>query len=88
MKSDIQIAQETELEPIGDIAARLGIEQDDLQPYALQGQDFLKAMERFRDRPDGKLIPVTAINPTPAGEGKTTTTVGLGDALNRLGKRS
>lgn len=89
MKSDIQIAQETELEPIGDIAARLGIEQDDLQLYgSYKAKISLKAMERFRDRPDGKLILVTAINPTPAGEGKTTTTVGLGDALNRLGKRS
>lgn len=88
MKSDIQIAQETELEPIGDIAARLGIEQDDLQLYgSYKAKISLKAMERFRDRPDGKLILVTAINPTPAGEGKTTTTVGLGDALNRLGKK-
>lgn len=88
MKSDIQIAQETELEPIGDIAARFGIEQDDLQLYgSYKAKISLKAMERFRDRPDGKLILVTAINPTPAGEGKTTTTVGLGDALNRLGKK-
>jgi formate--tetrahydrofolate ligase len=88
VKSDIQIAQETELEPIGDIAARLGIEQDDLQLYgSYKAKISLKAMERFRDRPDGKLILVTAINPTPAGEGKTTTTVGLGDALNRLGKK-
>lgn len=87
MKTDIQIAQETELTPIVDVAARVGIEPQDLQLYGSYKAKFsLALMEKLKDRPDGKLILVTAINPTPAGEGKTTTTVGLGDALQRLGK--
>lgn len=89
MKSDIQIAQETELTPIVDIASRLGIGPAELQLYGTyKAKVSLKVMERFKDHPNGKLILVTAINPTPAGEGKTTTTVGLGDALQRLGKKT
>lgn len=89
MKLDIQIAQETELTPIVDIASRLGIGPAELQLYGTyKAKVSLKVMERLKDHPNGKLILVTAINPTPAGEGKTTTTVGLGDALQRLGKKT
>ncbi|WAJ30031.1 formate--tetrahydrofolate ligase [Antarcticirhabdus aurantiaca] len=87
--SDIEIARAAKKKPIRDVAARLGIAEDDLVPY---GRDKAKISAEFirslDGRPDGKLILVTAINPTPAGEGKTTTTVGLGDGLNRIGKRS
>jgi formate--tetrahydrofolate ligase len=88
-KSDIQIAREATKKPILEIGAGLGIGEGDLLPYghdkAKVGQTFINSLE---DRPDGKLILVTAINPTPAGEGKTTTTVGLGDGLNRIGKKA
>ena len=88
-KSDIEIAREAQKQPIQEIGAKLGIPSDALLPYghdkAKIGQDFIDGLA---DRPDGKLILVTAINPTPAGEGKTTTTVGLGDALNAIGKRA
>ncbi len=88
-KTDIEIAREAKKQPIQDIGAKLGIGSDDLLPY---GHDKAKLSQRFidsvQDRPNGKLILVTAINPTPAGEGKTTTTVGLGDGLNRIGKRA
>ena len=83
VKTDIEIAREAKKQPIMAIGAKLGIPADDLLPYghdkAKVGQSFLKSLE---SRKDGKLILVTAINPTPAGEGKTTTTVGLGDGLN------
>jgi len=89
MKSDLEIAREAKLRPIGEIAARLNIPDDALEPYgrhkAKIGLDFVSSL---KDRPDGALVLVTGINPTPAGEGKTTTTVGLGDALNRIGKRA
>ncbi len=89
MKTDIQIAQEAKMLPITDIADKLGIEDDELELYgkykAKINDAFLKRME---SRKDGKLILVTAINPTPAGEGKTTTTVGLGMAMNKLGKNA
>jgi formate--tetrahydrofolate ligase len=89
MKSDLEIARETKLRPIAEIAAKLGIADDALEPYgrykAKVGFDFISAQE---SKPDGMLVLVTGISPTPAGEGKTTTTVGLGDALNRIGKRS
>jgi formate--tetrahydrofolate ligase len=89
MKSDLEIARETKLRPIVDIAAKLDIPADALEPYgrhkAKIGMDFLKSLE---GRPDGALVLVTGISPTPAGEGKTTTTVGLGDALNRIGSRA
>jgi len=87
--SDLVIAQAAKKKPIQEIAASLGMGDDDLIPY---GHDKAKIrydfMERLEDRPDGKLILVTAISPTPAGEGKTTTTVGLGDGLCRLGKKA
>ncbi len=87
--SDIDVARAAHMLPIAEVAARLGITADELRPY---GHDKAKVDRRvFEDRkdgPDGKLVLVTAINPTPAGEGKTTTTVGLGDALNRIGRRT
>ena len=89
VKSDIEIARAATKRPIQDIGAKLGIQSDDLVPY---GHDKAKVSQRLidavQDRPDGKLILVTAINPTPAGEGKTTTTVGLGDGLNAIGKKA
>jgi formate--tetrahydrofolate ligase len=88
-KTDIEIAREASKRPILEIGAKLGIGPEALLPY---GHDKAKVSQEFinglSDRPDGKLILVTAINPTPAGEGKTTTTVGLGDGLNRIGKRA
>ena len=88
-KSDIEIARSAVKEPIQGIGSKLGIGSDDLLPY---GHDKAKVSQSFinsvQDRADGKLILVTAINPTPAGEGKTTTTVGLGDGLNRIGKKA
>jgi formate--tetrahydrofolate ligase len=88
-KTDIQIAREAAKRPIQEIGEKLGISSDDLLPY---GHDKAKVSQSFidsvQDRPDGKLILVTAINPTPAGEGKTTTTVGLGAGLNRIGKKA
>ena len=88
-KSDIEIAREAKKLPIQEIGAKIGISSDDLLPY---GHDKAKVSQQFinsvQDREDGKLILVTAINPTPAGEGKTTTTVGLGDGLNRIGKNA
>ena len=88
-KTDIEIAREASKKPIQEIGAKLGISSDDLLPY---GHDKAKVSQSFinsvQDRKDGKLILVTAINPTPAGEGKTTTTVGLGDGLNRIGKNA
>jgi formate--tetrahydrofolate ligase len=90
-QSDIEIAQGATLQPIGAIAARLGIPESALEPYgrtkAKVSLDWL-AMLDDDARPDGKLVLVSAISPTPAGEGKTTTTVGLGDALNRIGKKA
>jgi formate--tetrahydrofolate ligase len=89
MKSDLEIARSTKLRPIAEIAAKLDIPTDALEPYgrhkAKVGFDFIKPLE---DRADGALVLVTGISPTPAGEGKTTTTVGLGDALNRIGSRA
>jgi formate--tetrahydrofolate ligase len=89
MNPDLAIARAAALRPIQQIADRLGIPADAVEPYgrhkAKVGLDFISSLE---DRPDGALVLVTGINPTPAGEGKTTTTVGLGDALNRIGKRA
>jgi formate--tetrahydrofolate ligase len=89
MKSDIEIAQAATPRPIGEIAAALGIPDSALSPYgrskAKVSLDFVHSLS---DKPDGKLVLVTAISPTPAGEGKTTTTVGLGDALNHIGKKA
>ena len=89
MKSDIEIAREARKLPIAEVAARLGLNGADILPY---GHDKAKitheAIAALSGRRPGKLVLVTAINPTPAGEGKTTTTVGLGDALNRIGQRA
>lgn len=89
MKTDIQIAQEAVLEPITKVAADLNIQEDDLELYgkykAKLTEEYLQKLE---GKPDGKLILVTAINPTPAGEGKTTTSVGLGQAFGKLGKKA
>ncbi len=90
MKNNIEIAQAATLRPIAALAAdRLGIPDEALQPYGRHKAKLsLQYIDSLADRPDGKLVLVTAISPTPAGEGKTTTTVGLGDALNRIGKRA
>ncbi len=87
--SDIEIAREAKMKPIREVAAKLGIAEQHLLPFghtkAKMSMEFVKSL---KDKPDGKLVLVTAISPTPAGEGKTTTTVGLGDGLNRLGKKA
>ncbi len=89
MLTDIEIARQTKLRPITEIAAQLGLHDDEIEPYGRYKAKISEAfLRRCEDRPDGKLILVTAINPTPAGEGKTTTTIGLGQALHRLGKRA
>ncbi len=89
MKSDIDIAQGAELKPIQEIAAKLGIDPDNIELYGkYKGKISYDVLKNLSDKAEGKLILVTAINPTPAGEGKTTTTVGLGDALNKLGKKT
>lgn len=89
MKTDIQIAQEAALDPITKVAASLQIGEDDLELYGKYKAKISDGyLERIKDRPDGKLILVTAVNPTPAGEGKTTVSVGLGQALSRLGKKA
>ena len=89
VKSDIEIAQAADIRPIQEIGEKLGIDARSLIPYghdkAKIGGDFIRGLN---DKPDGKLILVTAVSPTPAGEGKTTTTVGLGDALNLIGKKA
>ncbi|MDD7113796.1 MAG: formate--tetrahydrofolate ligase [Lachnospiraceae bacterium] len=88
MKTDIQIAQEAEMMHIRDVAAQYGIEEDDLELYGKYKAKFSdEMMNKLEDRPDGKLVLVTAINPTPAGEGKTTTSIGLAQALEKLGKK-
>ena len=89
VKSDIEIAREASKRPILEIGEKLGIPSESLVPY---GHDKAKISDEFikaqQGKKDGKLILVTAINPTPAGEGKTTTTVGLGDGLNGIGKNA
>ena len=89
MKSDIEIAQSAQMWNIGDVAKTIGIESDDLEFYGkYKAKISDELIERTKTRPDGKLILVTAINPTPAGEGKTTTSVGLGQAFGKLGKKA
>ena len=89
MKTDIQIAQEAKLKPIQEIAAKLDLSMDELELYGkYKAKISDEYLERIKDNKDGKLILVTAINPTPAGEGKTTTTVGLGQAFGKLGKKA
>ena len=83
MLSDVEIAQSAKMKPISEIAKKVGLQEDDLELYGKY-----KAINRLENNPDGKLILVTAINPTPAGEGKTTTMIGLSQALNKLGKKS
>ena len=88
MKSDVEIAQQAKMKPITQVGAELGIGEDELELYGkYKAKLDLSVWERLKDRPDGKLVLVSAINPTPAGEGKTTNTVGIGDALRRLGKK-
>jgi formate--tetrahydrofolate ligase len=89
VSSDIGIAQNATLKPIGEIAARLGIPAASIENYGhYKAKIALDYIETLKGKPDGKLILVTALSPTPAGEGKTTTTVGLGDALNKIGKKA
>jgi formate--tetrahydrofolate ligase len=89
MKSDIEIAQAAKLEKIGDIAAKLDIPEESLEPFGhYKAKISLEYLNSIESKTDGKLILVTAISPTPAGEGKTTTSVGLGDALNHIGKKA
>ena len=88
MKTDVEIAQEAQMRPIQEIAEKLGISDDELELYGkYKAKVALSAWERVKEQPNGKLILVTAINPTPAGEGKTTTSVGLADAFHRQGKK-
>ncbi|WP_422486075.1 formate--tetrahydrofolate ligase [Gudongella sp. DL1XJH-153] len=89
MKTDVQIAQEAKMIPIKDVAADLGIGEDDIVNYGkYKAKISLDVFEKFKDKPDGKLVLVTAINPTPAGEGKTTTNIGLSMGLNQIGKKT
>ena len=89
MKSDIEIAQEAVMQPIKEVAAAYGIGEDDLELYGKYKAKLTDELwEQVKDRPDGKLVLVTAINPAPAGEGKTTTTVGLGEAFGKMGKKA
>ena len=89
MKTDIQIAQEAKMEHIRDVAARAGIMEDELEFYGKYKAKLSDELwDRIKDREDGKLVLVTAINPTPAGEGKTTTSIGLGQAMAKLGKNA
>ncbi|MDP4823100.1 MAG: formate--tetrahydrofolate ligase, partial [Aestuariivirgaceae bacterium] len=89
VKSDIEVAREAKMKPIMEIGAKLGIPAESLVPYGhTKAKVDLKFIDGLKNKPNGKLILVTAINPTPAGEGKTTTTVGLGDGLNRIGKKA
>lgn len=89
MKTDIEIAQEAKMLPIKDVAAAIGIDEDDLELYGkYKAKISDELIQKSKNNPDGKLILVTAINPTPAGEGKTTTSVGLGEAFGRLGKKA
>ena len=89
MKSDIQIAQEAKMEPIKNVAEKLGLCEDDIEYYGkYKCKISLDVYDKVKQNKDGKLVLVTAINPTPAGEGKSTVTVGLGQALNQLGKKA
>ena len=89
MMTDIEIAQQTKLKPIAQVAQDLGVLPEELEPYGRFKAKLNESLyARVADKPDGKLVLVTAINPTPAGEGKTTTTVGLGQAMAKIGKRA
>ena len=89
MLTDIEIAKQADIKPISDIAEKLGISADELEFYGkYKAKLSLSLLKKYENKEDGKLILVTAINPTPAGEGKTTVTVGLGEAMNRIGKKA
>ncbi|HEX2170832.1 MAG TPA: formate--tetrahydrofolate ligase, partial [Dehalococcoidia bacterium] len=89
MLSDLEIAQAAQLRPIRDIAADLGLTEDDIEYFGrYKAKIRLDVLERLQDRPNAKYIDITAITPTPLGEGKTTTTVGLCMGLNRIGKKT
>ncbi|HPP81925.1 MAG TPA: formate--tetrahydrofolate ligase, partial [Deltaproteobacteria bacterium] len=89
MKTDIEIAQSCELKPIAEVASSLGLSEDEIVPYGRHiAKVPLSVMGRLADVPPGRLVLVTAMSPTPMGEGKTTTTIGLGQALWRLGRRA
>lgn len=89
MKSDIEIAQEAKMKPIIEIAESMGLEEDDLELYGkYKAKVKLEVLDRLKDKPDAKYVDVTAITPTPLGEGKTVTTIGLGMSLNRIGKKA
>ncbi len=89
MKTDVEIAQEAVIRPIREIAEKLNITEDELELYGkYKAKISLDAWERVKNRPNGRLVLVTAINPTPAGEGKTTTSVGLADAFHKQGKKT
>ncbi len=89
MKTDIQIAQEAKMKPIVEIAKGIGLQEDEIELYGqYKAKASLETFKRLADKPDGKLVLVTAINPTPAGEGKSTTLVGLGQAMHRMGKNA
>ncbi len=88
MKPDIEIARETKMKPIVEVARSIDLDEDDLELYGkYKAKVFLEVLEKLKDRPNGKYIDVTAITPTPMGEGKTVTTIGLSMALNRIGKK-
>lgn len=89
VKSDIEIAQESTMKPIVEIAAAIGLEEDDLELFGkYKAKISTEALAKIKTKDSGKIILVTSINPTPAGEGKSTVTVGLGDAFNRIGKKA
>ena len=89
MLTDVQIAQSAKMEPIKEIAAKVGLSEDDLELYGkYKAKISLETIEKLKDKKDGKLVLVTAINPTPAGEGKTTTMIGLAQSLNKIGKKT
>ena len=89
MLTDIEIAQQAEMEPIKNVAAKLGMSEDDIEMYGkYKAKISDEYMQSVKNNENGKLILVTAINPTPAGEGKTTVTVGLGQAMCKLGKKA
>ena len=89
MLTDVEIAQSAKMKPIKEIAQKVGLDEDDLELYGkYKAKISLEAISKLKNNEDGKLILVTAINPTPAGEGKTTTMIGLSQALNKLGKKS
>ena len=88
MLTDVEIAQSAVMEPIQEIAKKVGLNEDDLELYGkYKAKISLEAINQLQSKDNGKLILVTAINPTPAGEGKTTTMIGLSQALNKLGKK-